>query len=162
MPGSSTAIPRAARPERRPLPPCGDRLRRPEAGTALVLVPAMTLVLLCLGAIGVDLSLVHAAHRQAHRVASVAAEDGASMIDERELQHSGTLVLDADRATSVALAHVSVADLVGEVRDVSVLPGTTTLDVTLTVDVPHVLAPSLPGHDGSTRITVSARGRLHR
>lgn len=133
-----------------------------ERGTALVLVPALFLVVLCLGAVAVDLSLLHAAHRGAHRVASSAADDAAAMLDERQLQLDGTLRLDVERATRTAAAHIRTAQLAGSLVDVEILVGETTVDVTLTVDVRHVVLPALADGDGHTRIQVRARGRMLR
>lgn len=136
--------------------------RAPERGTVLVLVPAMTLVVLSLGAIAVDLSLVHSVHRDAHRVAASAADDAAGMIDERTLQVSGRIELDPARAERVARAHVAAADLAGDLVDVQVDAGPATVDVVLTVDAPHVILPALPGGERTSRLRVAARGRLHR
>ena len=138
-----------------------DGRARTERGTALVLLPAMVLVLLSLGAIAIDLSIVHAVHRDAHRVASVAADDAAAMIDERELQVTGELVIDPDAAERVVRAHLSSVRLAGDLVDVRVRPTATTVDVQLTVDAPHVLLPSFPGREDSTRFVVVGRGRLH-
>lgn len=131
-----------------------------ERGTAVVLVPALVLVFICLGAIALDLSLVHAMHREAHRIASSAAEDAASMIDERRVQMSGEVVVDAARAERVARAHVLAADFAGEIIDVTVHVSDTTVDVTLTVRVPRVFLPR--GSGGDPEMDVSARGRLRR
>ena len=49
----------------------------------------MLLVLLCLGGVAVDLTIVHGAHRGAHRIVSAAADDAAAMIDTDLLQESG-------------------------------------------------------------------------
>lgn len=133
-----------------------------ERGTALVLVPALFLVVLSLGAVAVDLSLVHAAHRDAHRVASSAADDAAAMLDERQLQLDGTLRLDAERAVRTASAHVQAAKFAGSLVDLDVVVGETTVDVTLTLDVRHVVLPALADGDGTTRFEVHARGRMLR
>src|SRR5688572_28468668 len=122
-------------PRSRPASTDGGPPRRgPERGTALVLVPVMTLVLLCLGAIAVDLSLVHAMHRDTHRVASVAADDAAAMIDERRLQIAGELVVDRRRAERVVRAHVASAQLAGEVVALEVSTTATAVDVQVTVE----------------------------
>ena len=132
-----------------------------ERGTALVLLPAMVLVLLSLGAIAIDLSIVHSVHRDAHRVASAAADDAAAMIDERQLQITGALVIDPAEAERVVRAHLSGAHLAGDLVGVEVQPSETTVDVRLTVDAPHVLLASFPGRDDATRLVVVSRGRLH-
>src|SRR5690606_34998997 len=151
---------RASTRRRRRAP--GERRRRSSRGTALVLVPAMTLVLLCLGAIAVDAALVHATHRQVHRAASAAAQDAAAMIDEDELLTTGDLVIDADRATRLVHAHFAAAKVPGELVDLRVATGPDEVDLTVVVAVEHVLLPALPGQDRASELTVRARGRLHR
>lgn len=144
-------------------PRATDRFqRRRERATAMVLVPAVTLVLLALAAIAVDLSLVHASHRAIHRVVSSAAQDGAQMIDERQLQLSGDLVVDPRRASEVVHAHLEAVELPGELVGVTVDAVEDHVDVRLLVDVPHVFRSGLPGHDDTTLVDVRARGRLHR
>ena len=138
-----------------------DAGRPTEHGTALILLPAMVLVLLCLGAIAIDLSIVHSVHRDAHRVASVAADDAAGMIDERRLQVTGDLVIDPAEAERVVRAHLSSVRLAGDLVGVEVRPSDTTVDVQLTVDAPHVFLASFPGRDDATRLVVVSRGRLH-
>lgn len=151
---------RASTPGARPAA-AHERARPEERGTALVLLPAMVLVLLSLGAIAIDLSLVHSVHRDAHRVASAAADDAAAMIDERQLQITGALVIDPAEAERVVRAHLSGTRLAGDLVDVEVQPSDTTVDVRLTVDAPHVLLASFPGRADSTRLVVVSRGRLH-
>lgn len=159
---------RPSMPRRRPAPgrdpvTAGRRPHVPrERGTALVLVPAITLVLLCLAAIAIDLSLVHAVHRDAHRTVSAAADDAAAMIDERRLQLTGELEIDPARAERVVRAHLGSADLAGELSEVDITTDDTTVDVSAVVHAPHVVLPALPGRDDSTRLVVTARGRLHR
>ena len=150
---------RTSTPTRHPAP--AEPARRDERGTALVLVPAMTLVLLCLGAIAIDSTLLHAAHRQVHRVASSAAEDAAAMIDEHELAASGQLRVDPDRANRVARAHLERASLPGDLLGVRVETGPDTVDLTVVVKVEHVLRPALRDGDRTSVVTVRTRGRLH-
>lgn len=84
------------------------------------------------------------------------------MIDERQLQMNGDITIDRERARAVAAAHVDAAQLPGEVIDMELVVGPDLMDVTLPIEVPRVLMPALPGRDDSSRIVVSARGRLHR
>jgi hypothetical protein len=135
---------------------CGER------ATVLVLVPAMTLVMLCLGAMAIDLSLLHAAHREAHRVIAGAADDAAMVIDEARLQASGEVVIDPDRARRMAEARIAAADLSAELLSVEITTGPSTVAVSARLAIDHVLLPSLPGRDSSTTFEVSARARLHR
>ena len=106
---------RATTLRRRPASPAERRRRSAaaESASALALVPALLLVFLCLGGIAIDLSLVHGAHRGAHRTLSSAADDAAAMIDTSELQLSGELRIDPGDAERVVLAHLRLADLPG-------------------------------------------------
>lgn len=145
-------------PRRRSARPSAD-----ERATTLVLVPAMTLVVMALGAVAVDLSLLHAAHRDVHRVVSAAADDASAVLDERELQVSGRVVIDPVGARGVAEAHLAAARLPGELVgpvDVRITDDRTSIEVKVVVDVPHVLLRSAPGAD-ERRLRVAARGRLH-
>lgn len=150
---------------RRPARPTDRRCRGPETASALVLVPSMMLVLLCLGGIAVDLSLVHGAHRSAHRVVTAAADDAAAMIDTEALQLTGDLRIDPAAARRVALAQLATMSLPGDVVgsptvDVDADGSTVTVTVTLVVD--HVMLRAVPGHPRSQQLTVVARGRLNR
>ena len=158
---------RATTPRRHPAQ-LADRRRRTgaaDSASALALVPALLLVFICLGGIAIDLSLVHGAHRGAHRTVSSAADDAAAMIDTSELQLTGDLRIDPGAAEQVALAHLRLADLPG--RTV----GTPTVDVdadgavvTVRVDlaVDHVMLRALPGHPDHQQIHVEASARLNR
>lgn len=138
---------------------------RSERASALILVPSMTLVLMCLGAIAIDLSLLHGAHRSAHRIVSAAADDAAAMIDTEELQRSGDLVIDPSRARTIVQAHLDTASLpgrpIGEAR-VDVDPGAATVTVTVELLVEHVMLRSVPGRAPHERMTITAAGRLNR
>lgn len=124
----------------------------------------MTLVVLALAAITIDLSLVHSAHRSLHRIASSAADDAAAMLDERELQRSGELVVDPVAARRVVDAHFSAASLPGELVEIDtrIDADRTVVEVTVVVDVAHVLLPDTPPLGDVERLTVTARSRLQR
>ncbi len=139
--------------------------RNHERASALVLVPAMLLVLMCLGGLAIDLSLLHGAHRSAHRVVSAAADDAAAMIDTEHLQLTGELRIDPAAAQRVALAQVGTMTLpgrqVGPVR-VEVDPQGTTVTVSVAVEVAHVMLRALPGGPDRQRLDVVAHARLNR
>lgn len=138
--------------------------RRSERASALVLIPAMALVVIALAAITIDLSLVHSAHRSVHRIASAAADDAAAMLDERELQRSGEVAIDPIAARRVVDAHLAAASLPGELVEVATrIDGSgTVVQVTVVVDVDHVALPDSPPLGTAERLTVTARGRLQR
>lgn len=136
-----------------------------ERASALVLVPTMLLVLMCLGGLAIDLSLLHGAHRSAHRVVSAAADDAAAMIDTEQLQLTGELRIDPAAAQRVALAQVGTMTLpgrqLGAVR-VEVDPDGTTVSVSVAVEVDHVMLRALPGAPDEQRLDVIAHARLNR
>ena len=148
-----------------PAPARDHRRRRSDAASALVLVPAMLLVLVCLGGIAIDLSIVHGAHRGAHRVLSAAADDAAGMIDAAHLQQTGELVIDPVAARRVALAQIDAMGLPGspvQAPSVSVDAGGAVVRISVTIEVDHVMLRALPGHSDRERITVVVEGRLNR
>ncbi len=125
----------------------------------------MLLVLLCLGGIAIDLSIVHGAHRGAHRVLSAAADDAAGMIDAARLQQTGDLVIDPVAARRVALAQIDAMGLPGspvQTPTVSVAADGAIVRISVTIDVDHVMLRALPGHADRERITIVVEGRLNR
>lgn len=137
------------------------RLPSPERGTALFLVPALALIVISLAGIAVDLTMLHAAHRSVHRTVSAAADDAAAMLDQRHLQVTGEVHVDADAARRVAAAHLGASDLPGELIALSteVDPAGGVVTVTATVDVDHVIIPAAAS-GGSERLVVSASARV--
>jgi Flp pilus assembly protein TadG len=82
---------------------CADA--RAERGSVLLLMPAGVLVLLVLGALAVDFSLVHLAQRELADAAAAAANDAAvAGLDEGAFYEAGRLRVDARRARAVAAA----------------------------------------------------------
>lgn len=133
-----------------------------ERASALVLVPAMALVVIALAAIAVDLSMLHAAHRSVHRSVSAAADDAAAMIDLRQVQVTGELRVDPEAARRVAAAHLDAATLPGELVGLRTDVDTAglTVTVTATVVVRHVVLPVSASTNGEEPIVVSARARV--
>ncbi|MFN7149804.1 MAG: hypothetical protein ACK4V6_10020 [Microthrixaceae bacterium] len=140
------------------------RQRADEQGSALVLVPAMMMVLLALGAIAVDLSVLHGAHRSLHRIASGAADDAAAMIDAEQLQLDGELSIDHDAARRVVDAHLDAARVPGTLTTTrtSFSADGAVVTVELTASVDHVLLATIPGTDPTETVSVIARARLQR
>lgn len=142
-----------------------------ERATAAMLAPALVLVVVVLGAIAVDLSLVHTARRSAYRSLSAAADDAAAMVDSDEFQRSGTVQVDPDAATRVVRAHLGLLD--GDAppgfsepafrvieADVSVDVSAGVVRVAATVEVEHVFAPVVPGAESVTLIPMTVTGRM--
>lgn len=144
---------------------------RSERATALMLAPALVLVVLVLGAIAVDLSLVHAARRSAYRSLSAAADDAAAMVDAAEFQRSGDTRIDPDTATRVVRAHLGLVD--GDAPDGFAEPPFRVLQADVATDVPagvvhivatveveHVFSRAVPGLDDTTTIELTVTGRM--
>ena len=131
---------------------------RGRRGSVLMLMPACILVVLLLGAISVDLSVVLLRQRQASAVATDVANDLASAaFDEQTYRATGTFALDPERARSLGAAFVDQSDLAGKVLtlDVEVL-APDTVRVTLTVTVEYVFAKAIPGAAHGTTVTARA------
>lgn len=139
-----------------------ERRPRGEGGTAFVLAPALVLVLVVLGAIAVDLSVVHAAQRSLGRVAATAADDAAGMVDQRALQLLGEVRVDADAARRIVGDRFESTTLPGRLVDLGVAVVGDVVEVTATVEVDHVFLRALPGHAESEPVRVRTAGRLLR
>ncbi len=131
-----------------------------ERGTALVMVPALALVLVVLGAVAIDLAVAHAAQRSAVRVATAAADDAAGMIDRRAVQLDGVVRIDPVAADLVARARIRTADLPGPVEGVEVHSDASSVEVVLRVRVPHVFLDAVPGGPGSGTVPIRVRARM--
>lgn len=122
--------------------------RRGDQGSAMFLLPAGILVVLVLGAIVVDLSVVHLASRQAVDAATSAASDAvAAGVDEAALRSGAGIALDPGRAEAAARRAVLDRALPHEVRSIVVTPGPGPDQVTVTVElvVDPILGAALPG-----------------
>lgn len=139
----------------RPAPPA-----RTERATALVLVPAMALVLFVLAGVAVDLTALHTVQRTLQRVASGAADDAAAMIDTRRVQIDGDIVVDPDRARLVAEHQVRSAQLPGRLERIDVRVERDRVEVRVEVMVRHGFLGTFPGAPDAERVAATARARL--
>lgn len=123
-----------------------------------MLMPAGVLVVLLLGAISFDLSLVFLRQRQASSVAVDVANDLASAaFDETAFRNSERFELDADRADRIGRALVDASDLAGEVTAFTIdVIGADRIRVTLTVRVQYVFAKAIPGAADGMTVTAHA------
>jgi hypothetical protein len=125
----------------------------------MILMPTLTLVVLVLGALSVDLAVVHLGQRQAFAAASAAANDAATYgLDPTALQQGEGAVLDAARARRAAAASLAGEDALDPSAQAVVAIDGTTVTVTVVLDVSYVFAQGIPGSgDGTTvRATASA------
>ncbi len=135
----------------------------PDRASVLMLVPAGFLVLIALGAIAVDLSVVFLRQREATSLALDLANDLAGVgIDQPRFRVEGVVELRGEDdleaiARDWAEQRLDPADLVE--LNVEVDPATTAVQVTVVVRVPYVFAAALPGSRDSTEVTGTASAR---
>lgn len=138
--------------------------RRAERGSVMMLMPAGVVIVLLLGAIAFDLSLLFLRQRQASSVAADVANDIATAaLDEDVFRSTGDFELDPALATSLGSALVDASDLGAQVVDLQIsLSGPDAVEVTLVVAVDYVFARAIPGAaDGTTvRATATAQAAV--
>lgn len=134
------------------------RRRGGSSGSVLMLMPAGALIVLLLGAIAFDLSLVFLRQRQASSLAADVANDLASVaLDVPTFRESGAFELDPVRAESVGLSLLDASDLADDLTSATITvtgPNTVTVRVTMSVD--YVFAKAIPGAADGTTVTASA------
>jgi hypothetical protein len=133
-----------------------------DRGSALLLYPAGVVVLLCLAAITVDLTLVRTARRELSSVLQAAADDAAGAADPARLHVGDRLTVDLDRARRIVAADLERVDLPGRlVGGVDVRIGAQPSEVVVQarMEVPAVFLGALPGVPETTTIEVTATGR---
>ena len=125
----------------------------------MILIPTATVVMLVLGALSVDLAVVHLAQRQAFAAASAAANDAATAgIDPDELHAGRGAGLDPNRVRRAAAASLAGESALDQTAQPEVHIEGTTVTVTIRFEVEYVFAQGIPGaKDGTTvRATASA------
>jgi hypothetical protein len=136
--------------------PHGDR------GSILLLVPAAFLVVMILASIAVDMSLVHLRQRQAHDLASSAANDAVTAAASHQALRNGRIELTQADAEAVVARIVAASDLAPQVVGapvVRVRPDT--VEVELAVRAEYVFASVVPGAPESTTVTATASATAH-
>ena len=134
-------------------------MRRPaDRGSVLMLMPAGVLVVLLLGAIAFDLSVVFLRQRQASALAVDLANDLATAaLDEAAFRADGTYRIDPERAAELGQVFVEVSDLRDEVLAIEVdVVGPDTVEVRLVMAVEYVFAKAIPGASDGTTVEASA------
>ena len=123
-----------------------------------MLMPAGVLIVLLLGAIAFDLSLVFLRQRQASSVAGDVANDLATQaIDEAEFRATGEFRLDPDRADQIGRALLAQSDVAADIVDLDVdVVGTDTVQVTVVLRVEYLFAGAIPGANDSTEVQATA------
>ncbi len=133
-----------------------------ERGSVLVLVPALVLVLLILGAIAVDSAIEYLGHRQLQDfTAGVADQIAAASLDRGAFYGRGRVVLVESSAAAVATELAPTADT-GSLSQVhataTVSPDGQTVTVTATAVVHDVFGPAV---GGQRSVTITARSSAH-
>lgn len=131
---------------------------RRDRGSVLMLMPAGVLVVLLLGAISFDLSLVYLRQRQAAGLAVDLANDLASAaLDEAHLRATGTYLLDPGRTDALGASLADRSDLAEQIDDLTVdVVGPDTVRVVVSVRVDYVFARAIPGASDGTTVTAQA------
>jgi len=128
-----------------------------------MLMPAGILIVILLGAIAFDLSLLFLRQRQAASVAADVANDLATeALDEARFRSTGEFRLDDERARRLAAALLQESDVGGELvdADVTIVDDPTTgddaVEVRVVVRVDYVFARAIPGAADGTDVEAVA------
>jgi hypothetical protein len=131
-----------------------------------MLMPAAVLVVIILGAIAVDLSIVHLGEREASAAASAAVNDAVTEgVDQDRLYATGAYALDPGAVAETIRVSLAAQEQSG--RDLEVVAGptltdsdgdgatdTVTIRVRMTVD--YLFARSIPGAPEHTTVEAEA------
>jgi len=133
--------------------------RSGDHGSALVLMPVAVLIVLLLGAIAVDLSVVHLRRQQAIEAAASAANDAVTFgLDESALRSGRGYHLDPARVRQVVDRSIDAQGLTDDLVGPPVVtePTPTSVHVEITLRADYVFARSLPGAPHSTIVRGAA------
>jgi hypothetical protein len=129
--------------------------RRGDRASVLMLVPAGALIVVLLGAIAFDLSLLFLRQRQAASLAADVANDVATLaLDVSTFRASGEYVLDPSRAEEVGRSLLDASDLGPHLTSALIsVDADDTVTVEVTIDVDYVFARAVPGAADGTTVT---------
>lgn len=143
-----------------------------ERGSVLLLMPTAVLVVMVLGAVAFDLSVVHLGEREAMSAASAAANDAVThALDEEAYYATGRYGLDPAAVESVVRASLAAQSqpglglrLVGRPRitDRDGDGSAETVTVTVSGEVRYIFAAAIPGAPGSARVQATATATARR
>ena len=128
-------------------------------GSVLVLMPAAVLIVLLLGAIAVDLTVVHLRQQQAIDAAASAANDAVGYgLDQGALRSGRGYRLDPARVRAAVDESIAAqglwSSLAAAPRVTEPVPDEVTVVITLRAD--YLFARSLPGMPSSTTVQGTA------
>jgi hypothetical protein len=128
-----------------------------------MLMPAAVLVMIVLGAIAVDLTVVQLGQRQVADAAASAANDAVTVGLDPEALRRGDQVLEPALVEQAARATVGARGLPGVVLvRAEPGPGADEVTVELSMPVEYVFAKGLPGGPDGTTVHASATASLTR
>lgn len=120
-----------------------------------MLMPAGVLVVLMLGAIAFDLSLLFLRQREAASLANDVANDLATLaFDEPLFREAGRFELDPESAERLGRELIAISDLEDDVVALAIeVIDSDRVSVSITVEVDYVFARSIPGASDGTTVT---------
>ncbi len=131
-----------------------------ERGSSLMLMPAAVLVVIVLGAIAVDQSIVYTQQRDLVAGAQAAANDAAGYgLDRDAFYERNELDLDPARARAAAEAALAARGF-DEVVSVQVTTDGNEVEVVVTSEVPYLFAAAIPGAPDHVLVRAQASADL--
>lgn len=124
-----------------------------------MLMPAVVLILVVLGAIAVDSATIFLAQRELVNAAAAAANDAAAAaMDDAAFYEDGDVVIDAARAREVALSALAARSVSGVtiVGAPEVLVDGDRVQISIRGSVPLVFSPAVPGVRADITIAATA------
>jgi hypothetical protein len=124
----------------------------------LMLMPAGVLVVLVLGAVAFDMSVVFLRQRQASALAVDVANDVVTAaLDEDAFRSGDDYRLDPERATDLGRAFVAASDLRDEIVEVEItVVADDAVEVRIVMSADYVFAKAIPGTSDGTTVEASA------
>lgn len=138
---------------------------RADRGSVLMLMPAAVLIVLVLGAIAVDLSLVHLARNDLVHAAGGAANDAVTYgLDEDAWRRGDGYVLDPARVDEAVTRSLAARGLLDRLAGPPIVraSGPTEITVELAVPVDYIFAKALPGGPRRTVVHAAATATVAR
>jgi hypothetical protein len=127
-----------------------------------MLMPAAVLVVIVLGAIAVDQSVVYTRQRELVAAAEAAANDAAGYgLDRDAFYEDGKIRFDLARARAAAAAGLQARGI-DATPVVSLTAGGTEVEVRLVTEVPYLFAKAVPGAPDTTTVRAIATAELRR
>jgi len=126
-----------------------------------MLMPAAVLVVIVLGAIAIDQSVVFIHQRDLIAGAAAAANDAATFgIDRAAFYEDGSVSYDPARVRAAARSALEQRRISPRTMEVTISPDGERLVVTLTSDAESIFAKAIPGALSRTTVTATASARL--